>query len=855
MYVFNKITVNPQLPKRIGKLSEIANNLWWSWNTEFLRLFKIIDRDLWETCEKNPVKFLKRVSQDRLEAVVENTDFLREYDRLAKEFDDYVTSKNTWFSNKYPENKKDLIAYFSAEYGLDQTIPIYSGGLGILSGDHLKSASDLGIPLVAVGLLYKNGYFHQKINGNGEQETEYNNIELSNLPINPVKDENGEELKIYVKFEKRKVYLKVWQINVGRIKLYLLDSDIDENTPEDREVTLRLYGGDQEMRIKQEIILGMGGTNLLTRALGLNPTVYHMNEGHSAFLILELIKNIIKEKKVSFEVAKDIASSKTVFTTHTPVPAGNDIFPIGLVEKYFKEFWPRLGLDREEFLKLGMKPCTELEPGFNMGIFALKVAGKKNGVSKLHGAVSRELFGDVWPEIAANESPITYVTNGIHTCSWLAPSLKELYNKYLIPYWQDNIYKDEVWENINNIPNQELWGIHQKRKQKLFDIVKENTTNRLRKSGYSYEEINEITSKLNPNALTIGFARRFATYKRATLIFKDLERITQILNNADRPVQLIFAGKAHPADKEGQDLIKRIHEISMMPQFKGKIFLLENYNIAMSRYLISGVDVWLNNPRRPMEASGTSGQKASVNGVINFSVLDGWWAEGYNQENGWTIGTNAEFTSYEEQDIADSQSMYRTLEEKIIPTYYEKDENGISEKWMKIMKNSITSTGGKYSTSRMLVDYTNNLYIPLCNLTKKYYENIDNVAEFNLWKKNLYTNWKDIKITQKNNLNNITMDAGNNIDVKCEVQLPNVDVSNVMAQCYYGKILDNGIVENVSIIPMKLSSKNEENKTYEYTAKIELKTGGNYGYTFRVMPKHEMLLDSENLNLVKWITD
>ena len=855
MYVFNKITVNPQLPKRIGKLSEIANNLWWSWNTEFLRLFKMIDRDLWETCEKNPVKFLKQVSQDRLEAVATNQEFLKEYDRLAKEFDDYVTSKNTWFSNKYPENKKDLIAYFSAEYGLDQTIPIYSGGLGILSGDHLKSASDLGIPLVAVGLLYKNGYFHQKINGYGDQETEYNNIDLSNLPINPVKDENGDELKIYVKFEKRKIYLKVWQINVGRIKLYLLDSDIDENKPEDREVTLKLYGGDQEMRIKQEIILGMGGTNLLTRALGLNPTVYHMNEGHSAFLILELIKNIIKEKKVSFEVAKDIASSKTVFTTHTPVPAGNDIFPIALVEKYFKEFWPRLGLEREEFLKLGMKPCTDLEPGFNMGILALKVAGKKNGVSKLHGAVSRELFGDVWPEIAANESPITYVTNGIHTCSWLAPSLKELYNKYLIPYWQDNIYKDEVWENINNIPNQELWEIHQKRKQKLLEIVKESTTNRLRRSGYSYEEINDITSKLNPNALTIGFARRFATYKRATLIFRDLERITQILNNAERPVQLIFAGKAHPADKEGQDLIKRIHEISMMPQFKGKIFLLENYNIAMSRYLVSGVDVWLNNPRRPMEASGTSGQKASVNGVINFSVLDGWWAEGYNQENGWTIGTNAEFTSYEEQDDADSQSMYRTLEEKIIPTYYDKDENGISEKWMRIMKNSITSTGGKYSTSRMLVDYTNNLYMPLCNLTKKYYENIDNVAEFNLWKKNLYINWKDIKITQKNNLNNITMDAGNNIEVKCEVKLPNISVDNIEAQCYYGKILDNGIVENVSIIPMKLTSKDEENKIYEYTTKIELRTGGNYGYTFRVMPKHEMLLDSENLNLVKWITD
>ena len=854
MYVFNKITVNPQLPKRIEKLSEISNNLWWSWNTEFLRLFKTIDNDLWETCEKNPVKFLKQVSQERLEAVSKNVEFLKEYDKLARQFEDYMNSKNTWFANNYPENKNDLIAYFSAEYGLDRTIPIYSGGLGILSGDHLKSASDLGIPLVAVGLLYKNGYFHQKINGYGDQETEYINIELSNLPINPVKDKNGEDLIIYVKFPKRRLYLKVWQINVGRIKLYLLDSDIEKNNPEDRDVTLRLYGGDQEMRIRQEIVLGMGGTNLLTRALGLNPTIYHMNEGHSAFLILELIKNIIKEKQVSFDVARDIASSKTVFTTHTPVPAGNDIFPLDLVDKYFKDFWPRLGLDREEFLRLGMKPSQILEPGFNMGILALKVAGKKNGVSKLHGAVSRELFGDVWPDIAANESPITYVTNGIHTCSWLSPKLKELYNKYLMPYWQDNIHEDKVWEKINNIPDKTLWETHQDRKEKLLKLVKDNTTQRLRRSGYSYEEINEITSKLNPNALTIGFARRFATYKRATLIFKDLERITQILNNSEKPVQLIFAGKAHPADKEGQDLIKRIHEISMMPQFKGKIFLLENYNIAMSQYLVSGVDVWLNNPRRPMEASGTSGQKASVNGVVNFSVLDGWWAEGYNQENGWTIGTNAEYNSYEEQDIADSQSMYRTLEDKIIPTYYNKNEEGISPKWIRIMKNSIISTGGKYSTARMLVDYTNNLYMPLCNLTKKYYKNVDTVAEYNLWKKNLYINWKDIKITQTNNLDNITIDAGNNIEVKCEVELPNVDLENITVECYYGKILDNGIVENVSIIPMKLTGKDEENKKYEYTTKIELKTGGNYGYTFRVMPRHEMLLDAENLNLVKWVT-
>ncbi len=855
MYVFNRITVNPQLPKRIEKLGEISNNLWWSWNTEFLRLFQKIDMDLWEHCSKNPVKFLKQVSQDRLEKVSKDIAFLKEYDKVAENFENYMNSKNTWFASKYPSNKKDLIAYFSAEYGLDQTIPIYSGGLGILSGDHLKSASDLGIPLVGVGLLYKNGYFNQKINGYGQQETEYNNIDLYDLPINPVKDDKGDDLTIYVKFPKRRLYLKVWQINVGRVKLYLLDSDIPKNNPEDRDVTLRLYGGDQEMRIRQEIVLGMAGVNLLTKYLGLKPTIYHMNEGHSAFLNLEIIKNIIKEKQVSFDVARDIASSKTVFTTHTPVPAGNDIFPIELVEKYFKDFWPRLGISREEFLKLGMKPGPDLDEGFNMGILALKIAGKKNGVSKLHGAVSRELFSEVWPNIAANESPIGYVTNGIHTCSWLAPRLKELYNKYLIPYWQDNMHHDYVWEKIKNIPDDKLWSAHVERKRKLINLVKENTTERLRRSGYSYEEINEIVSKLNPDALTIGFARRFATYKRATLIFKDIERMTQIMNNASRPIQIIFAGKAHPADKEGQDLIKYIHEVSMMPQFKGKIFLLENYNIAMSRYLVSGVDVWLNNPRRPMEASGTSGQKASVNGVINFSVLDGWWAEGYTQDNGWTIGTNAEYDSYEAQDMADSQSMYHTLEEKIIPIYYDRDRNGISKRWMEIMKNSIITTGGKYSTARMLVDYTNQLYIPLCNLTKKYYENIDNVAAYNAWKKDLYENWKDIKITQENsNLDNITIDAGNNIEVGCEVELPNIDVENVTVEAYYGKILDNGVVENVSITPMQLQEADEEHKKYYFTTKIELTTGGNYGYTFRVMPRHEMLLEPANLNLVKWVT-
>ena len=856
MYLFNRITVNPQLPKRINKLSTIANNLWWSWNTEFLRLFQRIDGDLWEQSNKNPVKFLKHVSQESLENSAKDISFLKEYDKVVEEFEGYMNSKNTWFNKNYPEEKNDLIAYFSAEYGLDQTIPIYSGGLGILSGDHLKSASDLGIPLVAVGLLYKDGYFNQKIDGDGQQQSEYNQIDLYDLPINPVKNEIGDDLIIYVKFPKRRLYLKVWSINVGRIKLYLLDSDIDKNNPEDRDVTLKLYGGDQEMRIRQEIVLGQAGVQLLTKYLKLDPTVYHMNEGHSAFLNLEIIKNIIAEKKVSFDVAKDIASSKTVFTTHTPVPAGNDIFPLDLVEKYFKDFWPQLGLSRDEFMKLGMKPGNKLDSGFNMGILALKIAGKKNGVSKLHGAVSRELFGEIWPNIASNEAPIGYVTNGIHTCSWLAPKLKELYNKYLIPYWQDSMYQDQVWEKIKNIPNDKLWGVHNDRKLKLLKIVKENTTERLRRSGCSYEAINEIVSKLNPNALTIGFARRFATYKRATLIFRDLERLTQLLNNPERPVQLIFAGKAHPADKEGQDLIKYIHEVSMKPQFKGKIFLLENYNIAMSRYLISGVDVWLNNPRRPMEASGTSGQKASVNGVINFSVLDGWWAEGYNQKNGWTIGDNTEYQSYEEQDIADSESLYNTLENKIIPLYYEnKKEDGVSDKWMEMFKNSIISTGGKYSTSRMVIDYTRDYYMELANLSKNHYQNLDEVIDFTNWKKNLYASWKDIKITQNNNLDNITIDAGNQIEVHCIVNLPeNIDCNSIRTEVYYGKILENGIMEQIQTVPMNLIEQDDENRTYKYSAKIELKTGGNYGYTFRVMPQTNMMLDTANLDLIQWVT-
>jgi starch phosphorylase len=580
-----------------------------------------------------------------------------------------------------------------------------------------------------------------------------------------------------------------------------------------------------------------------------------MNEGHSSFATLELIKNIMIEKHVSLEIAKEIVTAKTVFTTHTPVPAGNDIFHIDLVERYFKDAWVELGIAREDFLSLGMKPNDEEKNSFNMGILALKIAGKKNGVSKLHGAVSRELFGEVWPKIASNEAPITHVTNGIHTCTWLAPNLKELYNEHLVPFWQDKIHLEETWKKIDEIPNKRLWEEHQLRKEKLLKLVKDNVTTRLRNSGMHFDEIVEMTSKLDPKALTIGFARRFATYKRATLIFKDLERITQILNNESKPIQLIFAGKAHPRDKEGQDLIKYIHEMSMTPQFKGKIFILENYNMEVARYLISGVDVWLNNPRRPLEASGTSGEKAAVNGVINLSILDGWWAEGYNAYNGWAIGTNAEYESYYEQDNFDSESLYSVLENKVMPAYYNTNETGISDTWIKIMKNSIKSSGWEYSTSRMLVDYTNTLYMPLCNLTNKYYSKIELVTEYNKIKDDLYRNWEDIEIIQTNNLDNITIDAGNNINVKCMVKLPNIDVENIETQSYFGRIMDNGTIENIGIVNMELVDRDDAKKEYQFEAKIELKTGGDYGYTFRVMPKHEMLLDSANLNLVKWITN
>ncbi len=853
MYLFGKITVTPKLPERISELSNLANNLWWSWNSYALKLYDYIDSNLFERVNKNPVKFLSEINQERLVEVSEDKEFLKDYDMVIENFKGYLNNTDTYYSNHFPNNKNDIIAYFSAEYGLDEVLPIYAGGLGILSGDHCKSASDLGLPFVPVGLLYKQGYFNQFINKDGSETFDYSTANIADLPILPMYDEQGNDLIIPVQFPDRIVYLKIWKICVGRINLYLMDSDIDLNSELDRGLTLKLYGGNQEMRIMQEIILGIGGMKLLD-TLNIHPTIYHMNEGHSSFVIFEIIKKFMQEKNVSFEVAKEMASTCTIFTTHTPVPAGNDIFPIDLVDKYFANYYTELGINKNDFLNMGMKYEDSYTQGFNMAVLALKVAGKKNGVSKLHGGVSQKLFAELWPNIPTDEVPITYVTNGVHTCTWLAPSLKELYNTYMRPFWQEKTYDLEVWNDIDNIPDEKLWETHMVQKKKLVELVRKNIRNQKIRNGASIDELNEVNKLLDPNALTIGFARRFATYKRADLIFRDIERITNILNNPSKPVQIIFAGKPHPADVQGQDLVKRIYEIANMPQFKGKVVILENYNMHIARYLVSGVDIWLNNPRRPLEASGTSGEKAGLNGVINLSILDGWWYEGYNTQNGWAIGDNTEYNNYEIQDNADSQSIYDILENEIIPLYYAKTDMTKNTKWIQKMKNSIKSVGGVYNTSRMLCDYLNKLYMPQVDLTNSNLYSPENVNNFLEWNKNIRSNWESISIESTNNLEELNTNAGDELELKCVVNLGNISPEDVVVELFYGKFDDTNKMINSSYLKMEMLNKLEDNK-YEYSVKLNINNGGNYGYTFRVMPTHSLLINNQDMALCKWLTN
>jgi starch phosphorylase len=697
-----------RLPRRIRRLGMIVYNLWWTWNPDAQRLFDHIDRDLWERTHHNPVRFLRQVERAKLNAVTQDRFYLNFYDRTFRAFDEYLKAKNTWYQQNFDDHQNSPIAYFSSEFGLHETLPIYAGGLGVLSGDHIKEASDLGLPMVAVGFLYTRGYFSQHITEDGWQEARNVRLEFEDLPVMPIMDDDGKPLTISVELAGREVHARLWEVHVGRVPLYLLDSDVEGNSPADRELTSRLYNSDLDCRISQEIILGIGGVRAL-RVLGYNPKVWHMNEGHSAFMGLERAREIVAAGH-TFEEAVERVSKTSIFTTHTPVPAGNDEFPIWLIDKYFNQLWPELGLDREQFIELAQHKVPWGET-FSMPILAFKFAAQRNGVSELHGEVARKMWHSLWPDRAVEDVPISYVTNGIHTGTWLARRLQHLLNQYMGRDWIEHIDDPEIWMEIENVPDAEFWTVRRHLKRKLVAYIRDRARNQWLTTTTHPVQIVAAGTLLDPYALTIGFARRFATYKRANLILSDLDRLIHILNRPNMPVQIIFAGKAHPADEPGKLLIQEVYRAVKKADNGGRLVFLEDYDMNLGRYLTQGVDIWLNTPRRPNEASGTSGEKAALNGVLNFSVLDGWWREGYNGSNGWAIGDDTDYDDPDEQDRRDAQSLYDTLENEIVPLYYlERSGDGLPGEWIGRMKESMRTLAPQFSMRRMVKEYTERLY-------------------------------------------------------------------------------------------------------------------------------------------------
>ena len=704
-----EIPNNFRLPRRIKRLGELAYNLWWTWNPEAERLFIQIDRDLWERTNHNPIKFLNMVQRASLNSVTQNRYYLEYYDQIFGEFDDYMQAEETWCSLHHPEYNHRPIAYFSTEFGLHETLPIYAGGLGILSGDHLKGASDLGLPLVAVGFMYTHGYFSQHITEDGWQEAHYIRLKFAELPILPILSEDGEPLTISVDLPGREVKARIWVIHVGRVLLYLLDSDVEGNSISDRELTARLYTSDLDSRISQEIILSIGGVRAL-RVLGYNPSVWHLNEGHSAFLNLERAREIIASGH-SFEEARKEIYSSSIFTTHTPVPAVNDEFPEWLIDKYFSNQIPEIGLDREQFFSLGRNP-NPWGNTFSMPVLAIRMSNYRNGVSELHGQVAREMWHHLWPEKRVDDVPITHITNGVHSGFWLARRLRILFDRYLGENWMESLDEPQIWEAVDNIPDAELWAVRRHLKRKLVYYMRERARDQWLNGGIHPVQVVASGVLLDPYALTIGFARRFATYKRANLILRDLGRLLDIINRPNMPVQIIFAGKSHPADEPGKMLIQEVYRIVKRAENGGRLVFLEDYDMNLARYLLQGVDVWLNTPRRPHEASGTSGMKAAMNGVLNFSVYDGWWREGYNGKNGWAIGKDTEYENPNQQDEEDAISLYEILENQIIPLYYKKrSSDGLPGEWIDLVKESIRTLSPQFSMRRMVKEYVEQLYV------------------------------------------------------------------------------------------------------------------------------------------------
>ena len=697
------------LPRRIDRLGELAYNLWWTWQPEAQRLFARLDFDLWERLSHNPIRLLRELERSILNVAAQDKDYIARYDRVFQAFDEYLQKKDAWSDRLHPELTNQPIAYFSMEFGRHETLPIYSGGLGVLAGDHLKEASDLGLPLVAMGFMYAQGYFSQRITEDGWQEAVNNPMNFDELAVLPVVDEEGGLVTVDVEMPDRLIRLRIWEVRVGRVPLYLLDSNVAENAEEDRILSARLYWSDLDKRIMQEVLLGVGGVRAL-RALGYNPQVWHMNEGHAAFLILERAREQVASGH-PFAEALEMTRGQNIFTTHTPVPAGNDEFPLWLVDRYLGSIWPQLGISRDEFIDLARHQMPWGE-SFSMGVLALRYSSGRNAVSELHGHVARGMWNFLWPKVEQDEVPITYVTNGVHTSNWMARRLQLLLEKYFGPEWMEHLDEPELWARLNDVPAEELWAVRQHLKRKMSFYLRDRVRDRWRRGGFHPVQVVASGVLLNPYALTIGFARRFATYKRASLILSDVERLFELINRPNRPVQIIFAGKAHPADDPGKRLIQDIYRTVKQAENGGRIMFLEDYDMNVARYLVQGVDVWLNTPRRPLEASGTSGMKAGLNGVLNLSILDGWWREAYNGRNGWAIGEDREPDVPNIQDPADAESLYTTLENEIIPLYYERDVLGVPREWLEHVKESIRTVTPQFSTRRMVKEYVDRLYIP-----------------------------------------------------------------------------------------------------------------------------------------------
>ncbi len=849
MKIIGRMAVFPVLPDRLARLHELAANLWWTWNSPAQALFRAIDPATWEATTHNAVRVLSEAPPSRLADLASDESFLTAYDATLADFDAYLTrGAKTWYQRAHDHELTGPIAYFSAEFGLHESLPIYSGGLGILAGDHCKEASDLGLPLVGVGFLYPQGYFRQRITRTGDQEAIYERLNFADLPATLALTPQGDEVRISVELHERTVFARVWIFQIGRNPLYLMDTDVLENDPRDRVLSARLYGGDTEMRIAQEIVLGIGGVRAL-RALGITPSAWHMNEGHAAFLGLERMRELVEEQHLSFAEAVEAVAATGVFSTPTPVPAGNAAFAYALMERSFKDFWPRLGLSREQFLEFARQDQV-WGPSFSMTVLALKTSSRRNGVSALHGAVSRGMWQFLWPALDVSDVPITSITNGVHTPTWGAPAMTALYAEYLGDDWMTRIDDAALWQRVDAIPDDELWQAHQRLKDDLIAYARQRARQRSERLGEGVHLVPNGGAYLNPQALTIGFARRFATYKRATLIFRDRERLVRLLNIPGKPVQIVFAGKAHPADEPGKAFIRQIEQYTREPDFAGKIVLLEEYDMDMARHLVAGTDLWLNTPIRPHEASGTSGQKASLNGIPNCSILDGWWAEAYNSHDGWAIGEERDYNSAEVRDASDAESLYSVLERQIVPTFFDAGSDGVPHAWVQVMKAAIREVAPNFSMTRMVKEYTERLYLPAAALGQTAASDHFALArELAAWKSRVRAGWDRVAVEARGpHDGQLAVNAS--VEVKALVALGDLSPSDVAVELIWGG--DNaGQIKAPVIVPMKPTGARSDGRV-AYRANLTPTRNGALIYAVRVRPNHPALPDPNDVGLVTW---